>query len=266
MRIVSLNAWCGVELDALLAWLPAVGADVLCLQEVTSSSTHHGWVTYADGDRTLRQRSDLLADVRAVLPGHEAHFVTFDTGPVVGEDGTRHRQLFGEAVFVRHGLPVVGLGAEHVVGDFAAHDEWPPEGRPRLAQAVRVVDPHGGRPVVVVHTHGVRERSGKGDTGLRRSQAERLAEVVERVRRPGDLVVLVGDLNLLPDSETFDVLAGIGLRDLVGTADTRTHLYAKAVRHASYALVSDVDAVRRFEVVAAPVVSDHRPLVLDLEG
>jgi hypothetical protein len=56
----------------------------------------------------------------------------------------------------------------------------------------------------------------------------------------------------------------VGLVDLVGTADTRTSRYAKPVRHASYLLVSDPAAVRRFAVVAEPEVSDHRALLLDL--
>jgi endonuclease/exonuclease/phosphatase family metal-dependent hydrolase len=81
------------------------------------------------------------------------------------------------------------------------------------------------------------------------------------VRGPGDLVVVCGDFNLLPGSETFGVL---GLTDLVGTADTRTSHYRKPVRHASYLLVSDPAAVERFEILAAPEVSDHRALILDI--
>ena len=55
-----------------------------------------------------------------------------------------------------------------------------------------------------------------------------------------------------------------GLRDLVGTADTRTSRYPKPVRHASYLLVSDVAAVERFEILIEPEVSDHRALILDI--
>ena len=69
---------------------------------------------------------------------------------------------------------------------------------------------------------------------------------------------------MLPDSDTFAILREIGLTDLVGTADTRTASYTKPVRHADYLLVSDPTAVRAFEVLAAPEVSDHRPLVLDI--
>ena len=70
--------------------------------------------------------------------------------------------------------------------------------------------------------------------------------------------------NLALCYETFDVLRGIGLFDLVGTADTRTTRYRKPTRHASYLLVSHPEAVRALEIVRAPEVSDHRALALDL--
>ncbi len=87
---------------------------------------------------------------------------------------------------------------------------------------------------------------------------------MEQTRRGDDLVVLCGDLNLLPDSETFGLLRDVGLTDLVGDADTRTSRYRKPVRHANYLLISDRDAVEHFEVTARPEVSDHRPLVVDV--
>jgi endonuclease/exonuclease/phosphatase family metal-dependent hydrolase len=78
------------------------------------------------------------------------------------------------------------------------------------------------------------------------------------------VTVVCGDLNLLPDSETFGVLAGLGLADLVGECGTRTSRYRKPVRHASYLLVSDPGAVARFEILTKPEVSDHRALLLDI--
>jgi endonuclease/exonuclease/phosphatase family metal-dependent hydrolase len=145
-------------------------------------------------------------------------------------------------------------------------DRWPNDGRPRAALAVRVVDSRAGRFVTVVTVHGIRDASGKGDTPARRAQAERLAGVIADVREAGDLTVVCGDFNVLPGSETFRILAGLGLVDLVGSAGTRTSRYAKPVRHASYLLVSEPAAVERFEIVAAPEVSDHRALLLDLRS
>jgi endonuclease/exonuclease/phosphatase family metal-dependent hydrolase len=76
-----------------------------------------------------------------------------------------------------------------------------------------------------------------------------------------------GDFNVLPGSSTFEVLADLGLSDLVtgrGHADTRTSHYAKPGRYADYMLVNDAVRVSSFDVVAAPEVSDHRPLLLEL--
>ncbi len=263
MRIVSLNAWGGAMHDELVAWLRRSPPDVLCLQEVTRTPGETGWTTFADGERTLPQRADLFADVAGVLAGHQAWFLVCDSGPV-DVAGVSRRQDFGLATFVTGDLPVVGTVAEFVHGDFTVHDEWPTSGRPRLAHGIRVADPRGGRTVAVVHLHGLRDRDGKHDTAARDRQAARLAELVERFRSDGDLIVVAGDLNLLPDSRTFAVLAEVGLTDLVGRADTRTSRYDKPVRHASYLLVSDPSAVVSFATPAEPEVSDHRPLVLDL--
>jgi endonuclease/exonuclease/phosphatase family metal-dependent hydrolase len=223
-----------------------------------------GWSRFDDGERTLPQRADLLADVRTALPRHQAVFLAGDSGPVHDDAGARHRQDFGLATLVAEHLPVVGVDSTFVHGQFVDHDEWTVTDRPRTALAVRTVDRATGRSVWVVQMHGLRDPAGKGDTPARMRQAERLADLVRRVRGPGDLVVVCGDFNVLPDSGTFTVLAGVGLTDLVGTADTRTSRYTKPVRHASYLLVSDPSAVKSFSVPAEPEVSDHRALILDL--
>jgi endonuclease/exonuclease/phosphatase family metal-dependent hydrolase len=264
MRIVSLNAWGGAMFDDLVEWLPACGADVLCLQEVTRTPALQGWTVFEDVERQLPQRANLFDDVRRAMPGHQGFFVASDAGPVSDDRGQEHRQDFGLAIFVDERLPVVGQAAEFVHGAFVDHATWAASDRPRLAQGVRLVDRAANRRVTVAHVHGLRDAAGKQDTPARRRQAERLAELVERLRGPDDLVVLCGDLNLLPGSETFDVLRQVGLVDLVGDADTRTSRYPKPVRHASYLLVSDADAVTSLEMPATPEVSDHRPLILEL--
>jgi len=75
VRIVSLNAWGGQLWEALAAWVPRCGADVLLLQEVTRAPRSApdcpapDWLDYRDAYRTLRQRADLFGDLRALLPG-----------------------------------------------------------------------------------------------------------------------------------------------------------------------------------------------------
>jgi endonuclease/exonuclease/phosphatase family metal-dependent hydrolase len=264
VRIVSVNAWGGMVFDELAAWLPGTDADVVCLQEVTRTAGLTGWTRFEDGERKLAQRANLLDDIRGALPRHLSIFIAGDSGPVHDDTGSRHRQDFGVATFVAEHLPVIGVDSAFVHGEFTDFDEWTVADRPRVALAVRTLDRAADRSVWVVQVHGLRDPAGKADTPARRAQAERLARLVRRIRGPRDLVVVCGDLNLLPGSETFDVLAGEGLTDLVGTADTRTSRYPKPVRHASYLLVSDVRAVQRFEVVTEPEVSDHRAMTLDI--
>ena len=264
VRIVSLNAWGGAMFDALADWLPACGADVLCLQEVTRTPDLDGWTSFEDAERQLPQRANLFDDVRQALPSHQAIFVASDAGPVRDGSGVVHHQDFGLAVFVRERFSIVGHHTDFVHGEFVDHEDWAIEDRPRIAQAVRLLDRQAERFVTVTHLHGLRDPAGKHDTSARRWQAERLARLIERASDADDLTVAAGDLNLLPDSETFAVLATIGLVDLVGERDTRTSRYTKPVRHANYLLVSDTDAVKGFDVPAEPEVSDHRPLVLDL--
>jgi endonuclease/exonuclease/phosphatase family metal-dependent hydrolase len=150
------------------------------------------------------------------------------------------------------------------LASFVDHDEWMINDRPRIAQGLRLVDRAASRHVTIAHAHGLRDAAGKHDTPARQKQATALASLVGAVRERGDFTVLCGDFNLLPDSATFDVLAGIGLTDLVGTADTRTTLYTKPVRHANYLLVSDPNVVKQFDAPATPEVSDHRPLIVDI--
>ncbi len=248
----------------LADWLSTSSFDVLCLQEVTATPGLSGWTTFDDGERTLPQRANLFADVRALLPRHQPLFVTSDAGPVTAEDGRAHRQAFGLATFVVDHLMIVGARASAVHRRFTDHSTWPADDRPRIGCALRLVEPGATRAVSLVHLHGLRDKRGKADTPGRRAQAECVAGLVHDVREPDDLVVVCGDLNLLPDSETFEILGAIGLVNLVGAADTRTSRYPKPVRHASYVLVSDPRAVARFDVLVEPEVSDHRALVLEV--
>ncbi len=269
MRLISVNAWCGVLYDALAEWLPRCGADVVCLQEVTRTPGLGGWVDFRDDERQLATRANLFDDVAALLPDHQGFFVTCDSGPIWVDD-ERLRQDFGLAVFVDQRLPVLGQLSRFVYRSYVDHgDAWALGGRPRQAQGIRLLDRGDdadgpGRTVAVAHLHGLRDPAGKHDTPDRVDQGEALASFVDDLVEPGDLTVVCGDFNVLPDSVTFEALGRLGLTDLVGTADTRTARYTKPVRHANYLLVTDPSSVAGFETPAEPEVSDHRPLILDL--
>ncbi len=266
LRIVSLNAWGGQVWDELKAWIPEVGADVLCLQEMIRAPVPSPeWLRYVDANRDLAQRADLFGDVSALLPGHQAQFAAAARGPLTDVGGKVHVSEHGLGIWVVDRLAISQASARFVHGAFRERG-WGEEPVPRTMQIVRVE--HDGASVLVAHMHGLRDPSGKGDTPARLAQARAALANIEAMKRPNDKVVFMGDFNILPDSGCFDIWADGGLSDLVarfGIDDTRTSLYSKPSRHANYCLVSEQVQVRAFDAPATPVVSDHRPLILDID-
>jgi len=268
LRFVSLNAWGGQVWEALSAWVPSVGADILCLQEmIRAPVASPDWLAYRDAFRSLDQRADLLGDISALLLGYQTCFAAAARGPLQDGAGRIYPSEHGIAFWGRRELAIAEYTQGFIHGAYRP-DGWGAEPVPRAIQAARIHDPESGREVVFAHFHGLRDPEGKHDTPARKSQTTAILAALDKLRRPGDPVILAGDFNLLPDSEAFDRLAGAGLTELVttrGFTDTRTALYTKPQRFADYLLVSPEVKVRAFDVPAEPVVSDHRALVLDFE-
>ncbi|MBB6483590.1 endonuclease/exonuclease/phosphatase family protein [Rhizobium lusitanum] len=266
MRIVSLNAWGGRLHEPLMRYLVDVNADVLCLQEVVrTQDADAGWLVYRDHGVELPQRANLFEELKAALPAYDAFFHPVARGDLFDGD----RRLFSEfglATFVRRTHPVIAQAARFVHGDFSS-DGYGPHPRSRNAHCIRLFDYRRGSPITIAHMHGLRDLEGKGDTPARRHQANALVDLIGQVRQEGDRLVVCGDFNLLPGSETFEILGRLGLIDLVtlrGHDDTRTSHYRKQPRFADYMLVTPDIEVIDFDPVAEPEVSDHRALLLDI--
>jgi len=266
MKIVSLNGWGGKLHEPLTQYLRSEVPDVLCLQEVVSSpGSVKDWLIYRDGETVLPQRANFFRDIAAALPDHTAVFCPAAQGVLWDEENAVPSQ-WGLATFVHKSLAITGQVQGFVHKAFSAHGygEHP---RSRNAHAVRLYDYENDRPVSIAHTHGLRDLNGKGDTTERRQQAHRLVDLVSLVATPGDALVVCGDFNVEPKSETFDILGTLGLTDLVttrGFESTRTSHYRKPGRFADYMLVNAHVEVLDFSVVTDPEVSDHCPLVLTI--
>jgi endonuclease/exonuclease/phosphatase family metal-dependent hydrolase len=262
IRILCLNAWGGTLGDALLAYLRTGAPDVLCLQEVIHSpATNVPVLTYRDGAHVLPQRPNLHSEVAACLPGYQATFCPAARG-TLWDDEVEISSFWGIATYVHPRLKVIGQAQGFV------HKDYSPQGygdhpRSRPAHAVRLHD--GCRGLSVTHMHGLRDLAGKQDTPDRAAQAERLLALSRAVAAPGELAVICGDFNVGPESATLALLARAGFTELVtaqGHPGTRTEAYPKPGKFADYMAVSDPAAVRGFEVVRTPEVSDHCPLLL----
>ncbi|PRD58559.1 endonuclease/exonuclease/phosphatase family protein [Phyllobacterium myrsinacearum] len=266
MRIMSLNGWGGKLHEPLIAYLQTDQPDVLCLQEVIHSpEAADDWLLYRDGDHLLPQRANFFRDVAAALPHHTAMFCPAAQGVLWNNDEPVPSQ-WGLATFVRNSLPVTAQAQDFVHKAFSPHG-YGDHPRSRPAHAIRVYDYARNRMVAIVHMHGLRDVNGKMDTPERLAQARRLQELARRIAAPDDPLIVCGDFNVEPGSETFAVLAEIGLTDLVtagGFGGTRTSHYRKPGRFADYMLVNRNVGVREFTVVTTPEVSDHCPLILEI--
>ncbi|MGE3872082.1 MAG: endonuclease/exonuclease/phosphatase family protein [Parvibaculaceae bacterium] len=266
MRIVSLNAWGGRLWEVLTPYLAETDPDVLCLQEVThTAEARSDWLVYRDHGMELPQRANLFAEVSQLLPAHQAFFCPAARGEL-WDGASRVTSEWGLATFVRRTYPVIGQVQDFIHGTFSATG-WGEHPRARNAHGVRLYDCAGAFAVTIVHLHGLRELAGKGDSPHRVAQAVALVDLIGRLRRQGERLVVCGDFNVLPESSTLRLLAEIGLTELVtanGHRDTRTSYYRKPDRFADYMLVSPEVGLHRFDVVSAPEVSDHRALLLDI--
>ncbi|WP_299550794.1 endonuclease/exonuclease/phosphatase family protein [uncultured Tateyamaria sp.] len=266
MRIMCLNGWGGKLHEDLLPYVEKTAPDILCLQEVVHSpATAKDWLTYRDGDHILPQRANFFRDVARTLPDHTAVFCPAAQGVLWDKDQSTPSQ-WGLATFVHKSVPIIGQvqGFVHKGYSPVGYGDHP---RSRSAHGIRVYDYKNNRSVSVTHMHGLRDLRGKMDTPERAEQARRLLDLSRQVTEPEDLIVLCGDFNVEPDSETLRILADAGLVELVtgqGFAGTRNSHYKKPGQFADYMLINDVEAVREFTVVYDPEVSDHCPLLLDL--
>lgn len=266
MEIMCLNGWGGKLQEDLLPYIQATSPEILCLQEVVHSpESDKDWLTYRDGDHILPQRANFFRDVTRALPDHMAVFCPAAQGVLWDEDQSIPSQ-WGLATFVHKSVPIIGQIQGFV------HKEFSPVGygdhpRSRSAHGVRVYDYSTNRSISVTHMHGLRDLKGKMDTPERAEQAQRLLELSNQVSKPEDVVVVCGDFNVEPESETLRVLANAGLSELVTGrrfSSTRNSQYKKPGKFADYMLINDPSVVQKFDVVYDPEVSDHCPLVLTL--
>ncbi|MUO77362.1 endonuclease/exonuclease/phosphatase family protein [Agrobacterium vitis] len=266
MKIMCLNGWGGKLHKHLTSYIKSESPDILCLQEVVHSpEAQNDWLTYRDGDHILPQRANFFRDVAGVLPDHTAIFCPAAQGVLWDEEHTVQSQ-WGLATFVHKSLPITAQVQGFVHKGFSPHGygEHP---RSRTAHAIRVYDFQLDRSICVAHMHGLRDLKGKIDTPERTQQAHRMKELATYVSVPGDALIVCGDFNVEPSSETFEILGKLGLTDLVTTRGfngTRTSHYLKPGKFADYMLVNEYVEVLEFSVVTEPEVSDHCPLLLTI--
>jgi exonuclease III len=220
--------------------------DAFCFQEVF----HEAEGKTQDEELNATSAKNLFKDICQILPNHQGFF-----SPHV-ED------FYGLAMFVKNEFPILEEGEEYVhlnkgfipAGDIGHH-----------ARNIQFIKTKlKGKIITIVNFHGLWNGKGKSDTEDRINQSKR---VLEFLRKVDTEIILCGDFNLLPDTESIKMFEDFNLHNLVkeyGVTSTRTSLYTKPPKFADYIFVSNGIKVIDFKVLPDEV-SDHSPLLLDFD-
>lgn len=244
MKIISLNIWGGRLSKELLNFFDKYSdTDIFLLQEVFHNGTD---ITAWDKDN-LRES---FVEIGKVLVNHTGHFAPAESGE------------WGLAAFVKKEIQV------NEVGDVFVHrDRNSMVGRDgsTLGKNLQYLKINkDGKDAAVINFHGLWNGKGKTDTEDRINQSRRIVDFIKRISHD---IVLCGDFNLKPDTESLKMLErDLNLRNLISEykiTSTRTSLYPREEKFADYALVSQEVLVKEFKVLPDEV-SDHSALYLDM--
>ncbi len=255
VNIISLNTWGGrAGREGLLSFFRAHSkdTDIFCLQEIWSAPYEHLEGLNAGG--LAIDHSGImvygLQEIGEALPEHVAFF------------RPHHLENYGLLMFVHKRLTVIEDGELFVYREKGHIPEGDVGNHARNIQFVIVETPKGPR--TVINFHGLWNGKGKGDSDDRLLQSGKIIAFMKGLEMP---YAMLGDFNLLPDTESMKLFETFGLRNLIkeyGVTSTRTSHYTKPEKFADYALVSDGLSVNDFRVLPDEV-SDHAALFLDCE-
>jgi len=237
-KLLSLNLWGGYVLDPLLDFLEShEHIDIFCFQELYHNATHEISV---DGKKLTL---DLMDRIAKILPEHQSFF-----RPILNNS-------YGIGTFVSNKITVLG---EY---EILIHENPDYIGRgPTHSRNMQLLTlKHNTDIFHIANVHGLWNGMGKGDSPERILQAKKIKKSLPN----GDPLVLCGDFNLNPDTESINIIKE-GLRDLITESkvtSTRTSLYAKDSKFADYIFTNTYIKALEFSVLPH-VVSDHAPLYL----
>jgi hypothetical protein len=257
---VSLNVWGGVVLDPLLAFVreQAPRTDLFCFQEALDAPELI--------PLECRFHITLYRVLTELLPEFAGAFVPVVAWDQPRDDGPPIRVPYGLATFARRSLPILRRRNVHIIDHQDTLDAVPglhPVTRWLQVSEIRVASGS----LMVGNFHGMARPGTKLDSPERIEQSRGVRRVLDAHAGP---ILLTGDFNLLPETESVRIL-GEGRHNLVlerGIPTTRSRLNTfygtpQEQPHANYAIVSPDIRVLDFQVPDL-AISDHLPMLMEL--
>jgi endonuclease/exonuclease/phosphatase family metal-dependent hydrolase len=242
MRLLQLNAWT-IRLATRIEDMVAKEVpDIIALQETFESDADLGFFP------TLTELSDKLRF------HHRYH------SPVYGVQFMASKPEFGNAIIsnLAFGEKQTRFTNLEYKASMSLEDD---DYNVRNFQHVTVND-QSGKLVHVINHHGYHVPGHKNGNDFTVKACEQIADYARELDGP---VIITGDFNLLPDSESIEII-NKDFRNLTkeyGLQTTRTDLTHKT-EPCDFIFVNDKIEVNDF-YVSEVVASDHQGLVLDFE-
>jgi len=244
VKTISLNIWGGRVGNKMLDFFKRYSdVDIFLLQEVFHNATDITAWDEVDRREVFKEISDVLVE-------HNGHFAPAESGE------------WGLALFVKKSIKV------EEIGDIFVHrekDAMVGRDGSTLGKNLQYLKIFGEKDITIINFHGLWNGKGKTDTEDRINQSKRIVEFVKNIFRN---IILGGDFNLRPDTESLKILErDLNLKNLIseyGITSTRTSLYSKEEKFADYMLVSPNLRIKDFKVLPDEI-SDHSALCLEFE-
>ncbi len=254
MKIITLNIWGGrAGKEKLLEFFDDQknSVDIFCLQEVWSAPYDHmeGRIAGGVGLANAQIMVHGLQEITKTLSNFNAFF------------RPHHGDHYGLLMLVNNTLQILEEGEIFVY----KHKGFVPEGdlggHGRNIQYVKLQSQNGI--INIINFHGLWNGKGKTDSHDRIVQSQKISDFIKDLKGK---IILCGDFNLLPDTQSIKILENAGLKNLIkeyNLTSTRTSYYNKPEKFADYILVSSQVVVKEFKVLPDEV-SDHAPLIIEI--
>lgn len=254
MKIISLNTWGGrVGKEGLINFFSEYKNknDIFCLQEIWSAPYDHLEGQILGGVET--KHNNIMVYGKQEIEKMMSDYTSFFR--------PHHLNNYGLLMLVHKDYEIIKEGElfVHKEKDFI------PEGDVgHHARNIQYISLFCHEKVVtVINFHGLWNGEGKKDSTDRLKQSENIVAFIQSLE--GE-VILMGDFNLSPETESLLMFEKAGLVNLIkeyGISSTRTSFYTKPEKFADYVFVSKGLHVKDFKVLPDEV-SDHSPLSLEI--
>lgn len=241
MKILQLNIWGGKLGKQIVELLDREKPDVVCFQEVI--------VLPHEGSLLFTQFADIQSESR-----FEHSFVS----PAFGFTMMNHRADFGNAVMSH--TPFINTTTVFTRGDYNPTIDLV-DGDYNMRNLQHVEMERDGKKLHILNHHGHHIRQHKLGNEETLRQCELIAEYVKKL---DGAVVLTGDFNLAPESESLGKLNAILVNHAMesGVTTTRTLLTHKT-EVCDYIFTSKSLVTSNFKVLP-DIASDHAALVIEI--